>query len=444
MTSLALLHSHLKPYPEYKDSGAEWLGQIPTSWEAKRLRFVAQVNPRTTTEQIPQNRQISFIPMEAVGEYGGLNLSTTKDLADVANSYTCFRDGDVLVAKITPCFENGKGALARELLNGIGFGTTELHVLRPSPHLDARFLAYVTYSRPFRKLGEFEMKGTAGQQRVSDAFVRNFWIPLPSTADQIAIAEFLDRETAEIDALKAKKERLIELLQEKRAALITHAVTKGLDPNVPIKDSGVEWLEAIPTHWDVERNRHLFRESDRRSQFGEEELLTVSHITGVTRRSEKEVTMIEPESHEGYKLCAKGELAVNTMWAWMGALGIAWEDGMVSPSYNVYRITSPQLTPRYYDYLCRTPVHVTEIIRHSKGIWRSRLRLYPESFYEIRTPRPPRSEQSLITDFLNEETTSIDALVDTIRQGIDRLIAYRTAIISAAVTGKIDVRQEVS
>jgi type I restriction enzyme S subunit len=123
------------------------------------------------------------------------------------------------------------------------------------------------------------------------------------------------------------------VLQEKRAALITRAVTKGLDPTVPMKDSGVEWLGQIPAHWEVEENRWLFRESDTRSQLGEEILLTVSHITGVTPRAEKpDVTMIEAESHEGYKICCSGELAINTMWAWMGALGIAFQHGMVSPS----------------------------------------------------------------------------------------------------------------
>ena len=122
-------------------------------------------------------------------------------------------------------------------------------------------------------------------------------------ATKMAIVGFLDRETAKIDALAAKKERLIDLLQEKRIALITRAVTRGLDPDVSMKDSGVEWLGEIPAHWEVKRNHLLFREVDQRSVTGEEELLTVSHITGVPRRSEKVVTLIKAESHEGYKLC---------------------------------------------------------------------------------------------------------------------------------------------
>ena len=267
-------------------------------------------------------------------------------------------------------------------------------------------------------------------------------IQLPPVFEQCAIAAFLDRETAQIDALVAKKDRLIELLQEKRIALITRAVTKGLDPDVPMKDSGVEWLGKIPEHWDTKKNQWIFRESNFRSTYGDEELLTVSHITGVTRRTEKpDVAMIEAESHEGYKLCGAGDLAVNTMWAWMGALGVAFEDGMVSPSYNVFHINWNDLIPEYFDYLSRIPTHVAEITRHSKGVWSSRLRLYPDAFGSIMTPLPPKLEQRAIADYLDRETAKIDALVAKVREAIDRLRELRTALISVSVTGKIDVRE---
>ena len=264
---------------------------------------------------------------------------------------------------------------------------------------------------------------------------------VPNVTEQHDIADFLDRETAKIDALVAKKERLIELLQEKRITLISHAIVKGLDPDVPMKDSGVEWLGEIPAHWEVEKNQWLFHESNSRSIYGEEELLTVSHITGVTSRSEKpDVAMIEAESHEGYKLCGAGDLAINTMWAWMGALGVAFEDGMVSPSYNVYHTNRDVLVPEFYDYLSRIPTHVAEITRHSKGVWWSRLRLYPDAFRSIMIPLPPKLEQQVIADHLDRETARIDALLTKVREAIDRLKELRTVLISAAVTGKIDVR----
>jgi type I restriction enzyme S subunit len=309
---------------------------------------------------------------------------------------------------------------------------------------DPRYQTYLHAALYAQRINTRHIKQSTGIQNLDSSSYLNEAIGLPPEPEQRAIAAFLDRETARIDALVAKKERLIELLQEQRTALITRAVTKGLDPNVPMKDSGVEWLGEIPAHWGVEENRWLFRESDMCSTLGEEELLTVSHITGVTRRSDKpDVTMIEAESHEGYKLCENGELAINTMWAWMGALGIARELGMVSPSYNVFRITDRRLVADYYDSVCRIPLHVAEIVRHSKGIWQSRLRLYPDAFREIVTPLPPEREQRAIADFLDRETARIDALVAKVREAIERLKELRTALISAAVTGKIDVREGV-
>jgi len=201
--------------------------------------------------------------------------------------------------------------------------------------------------------------------------IKSLVLAVPGRNEQQQILAFLDRETARIDALIAKKKRLIELLQEKRTALISQAVTKGLNPDAPMQDSGVEWLGKIPKHWRVRRNKRIFVEADVRSTRGEEELLTVSHITGVTRRSEKQVTMIEAESTEGYKLCGSGDVVINTMWAWMGALGVAKEPGIVSPSYNVYRIRDKYLFPEFFDYLCRTNCYICDIIRHSKGVWKS-------------------------------------------------------------------------
>jgi len=220
----------------------------------------------------------------------------------------------------------------------------------------------------------------------------------------LSILHFHDRETGRIDSLIEKKERQIELLQEKRAALISHAVTKGLDPDVKMKDSGVEWLGEVPEHWNIYRSKLLFQEANDRSTTGEETLLTVSHITGVTRRSEKNVTMFMAESLEGYKKCEAGDLVINTMWAWMGAMGIAPERGIVSPSYNVYSFRSEENEPSFYNYLFRIGQFSAEVICHSKGVWSSRLRLYPEEFFEIRIPCPSQKEQRMIVSFIQKET----------------------------------------
>ena len=153
--------------------------------------------------------------------------------------------------------------------------------------------------------------------------------------------------------------------------------------------------------------------------------------------------MFLAETLAGYKHCSVGNLVINTMWAWMGALGISEFDGIVSPAYNVYQLNNDEYLPQYYDYLYRTPNHVSEIIRWSKGIWHSRLRLYPDAFFSMSTLAPPFREQVQIVDFLNHKNQQIDALISIEQRKIELLKEYRQSLISEAVTGKIDVRNEV-
>ena len=220
----------LDSHAPMKDSGVEWFGDVPEHWSPVRLRYRAKINSsRSELDGTPGTLDISFVPMESVHEYGGLSLDQTRPLAEVATGYTYFRDGDVLAAKITPCFENGKGSIAQDLVNGIGCGTTELHVLRPYASLGRRFLFYVTISHAFRHLGAGEMYGAGGQKRVPEDFFRNFRQPIPPLAEQRAIAAFLDRETARIDALIEKVDQSIATLREHRIALISAAVTGKID-----------------------------------------------------------------------------------------------------------------------------------------------------------------------------------------------------------------------
>ena len=204
------------------------------------------------------------------------------------------------------------------------------------------------------------------------------------------------------------------------------------------KASGVGWIGEIPAHWEVKRNKRIFNERDDRSVTGKEELLTVSHITGVSPRAEKNVNMFLAATLEGYKRCSVGNLVINTMWAWMGALGISTFDGIVSPSYNVYQLKSSEYLPRYYDYLYRTPNHVGEIIRWSKGVWHSRLRLYPDAFFGMSTIMPPFREQTQIINFLDRKTGQIDELLRIKERRIELLHEQRAALINQAVTKGLD------
>ncbi len=420
----------LDPYPAYKPSGVEWLGDVPAHWEVRRLKYSAPIRV-SKLDRKPE--EATYVGLEHVESQTG-RLLLDNQPENVDSIVASFEAGDVLFGKLRPYLAKS----ARPDFNGVA--TSEILALRPLRDFLQSYAMYCLLNEAYVRWVNVFTYG-ARMPRVSPDQVGISYMPLPPSPEQRAIATFLDRETAKIDALVAKKERLTELLHEKRAALISRAVTRGLDADAPMKDSGVEWLGQVPAHWEVEYNKWLFRESDLRSPNGEEELLTVSHITGVTPRSEKpDVTMIEAESLAGYKICRSSDLAINTMWAWMGALGVAFQDGIVSPSYNVYRIDQDRLIPHYYEYLCRSLMHTTEIARYSKGVWSSRLRLYPEAFWSIRTALPPLTEQHAIAEHLDRETAKLDALAAKVREAVERLKELRAALISAAVTGRIDVR----
>ena len=437
-----------KPYPAYKHSGVEWLGEIPAHWEVKRLRFVSESNPAPSEVRgLPGETEVSFVPMEAVGEQGGLSLEATKQLADVKGGYTYFRDGDIVIAKITPCFENGKGALAAGLTNGIAFGTTELHVLRTSGDADRRFMFYVTLSDAFRRLGQADMYGAGGQKRVSESFVRNFSPALPSLPEQRAIAAFLDRETARIDALVAKKERLIALLQERRTALITRAVTKGLDPTVPMKDSGVEWLGEIPAHW---RAVPLKRIGDLQAGAGfpddeqgllDEEIpfFKVGDMGMAGNERKMRVHQHSVSRATARRLGAFVLPAGSIVFAKVGAaLLLNRRRLVVRPSCvdnNMMSFIPAQCDPTWAMYWL-SGLDMGELANPGAvpSVNEGQMRDIPAAV-------PPESEQRAIAAFLDRETARIDALIAKVREAIERLKELRTALISAAVTGKIDVRE---
>ncbi len=201
------------------------------------------------------------------------------------------------------------------------------------------------------------------------------------------------------------------------------------------KDSGVEWLGEIPKHWEVEKGIRYFHETDQRSVTGDEELLSVSHLTGVTPRSEKNITMFLAESNFGLKVCEVGDIAVNTMWAWMAALGVSKYRGIVSPSYSTYRQKKPErFNPTYIDHLLRNEVYKSHYMVNSTGITDSRLRLYPHSFLRLKFICPPREEQDRIVTFLDRKTAEIDALIAKKQRQIDLLYEQKAILINRAVT----------
>ncbi|MBK6862840.1 MAG: restriction endonuclease subunit S [Ideonella sp.] len=205
-----------------------------------------------------------------------------------------------------------------------------------------------------------------------------------------------------------------------------------LKPYADYKESGQDWLGPVPAHWSALRAKCLFREVDERSTTGKEELLSVSHLTGVTPRRLKTVTMFLAESNVGHKVCRPGDLVINTLWAWMGALGVARLTGIVSPAYGVYRpIAGSNILPAYADHLLRTPLYAAEYQRRSTGVNSSRLRLYPEQFLRMPVLVPPLVEQAAIVRFLDRANGRLERAIRAKRKVI-ALLTGKSRLSSAA------------
>jgi type I restriction enzyme S subunit len=213
----------------------------------------------------------------------------------------------------------------------------------------------------------------------------------------------------------------------------------GLRPYAEMRPSGVEWLPALPQGWEIHRAKYSFKEADDRSEAGGEELLSVSHKTGVTPRSQKNITMFMAESYEGHKVCRPGDVVVNTMWAWMAAIGVSRHVGIVSPAYGIYRPrTADRFEPKFLDYLLRTEVYRAEYLRSSRGVTTSRLRLYPPDFLNIPFVQPPLDEQRLIVRFLDWHGAQTAKLIRAKKKIIALLNEQKQAIIHRAVTRGLD------
>ncbi|WP_176058987.1 restriction endonuclease subunit S [Paraburkholderia sp. BCC1876] len=441
----------LPTYPRYKNGDAAWLGLVPAHWTVKRMRFAVELNPsKSEISTVARDTEVSFLPMEAIGDDGSLSLERTRPVGAVESGYTYFRDGDVAVAKITPCFENGKGALMRGLQEGIGFGTTELIVARPrAAQTSGAFVNWIFRSPGFRKQGEASMYGAGGQKRVPDDFVRNISWAFPPSSEQVAITAFLDRETGKIDALIAEQEKLLTLLVEKRRATISHAVTRGLNPDAPMKDSGAASLGEVPAHWQVKRLKTIspsitvgivVNPSDYISDGG------LPFIYGGDI-SEGNISLESCRriSPEGSNRQAKTKLeAGDLLTVRVGAPGVT---AVVPESCAGGNCASVMLIRRgrfESEWLCyamnsRMVRYQVEVVQY--GAAQEQFNIGHAINFWVATP--PACEQAEIADFLNRETTKLDTLNDAARHSIDLLKERRSALISAAVTGKIDVRGAV-
>lgn len=444
-----------------KDSGIDWLKKIPADWNLRRLKLTSKVNPaKSKIKDIKDGIKVSFLPMEYVGENGELNLSLIKQICEVYQGYTYCQDGDVIVAKITPCFENGKGALCSGFSNGLGFASTEFHVIRADDYILPEYIFYVTKSHQFRCFGESSMTGAAGQKRVPDDYIKNYQIVYPNIDEQKIIVTYLDQQTSHIDKLIEKKEKLIILLKEKRQALITEAVRKGLNPDVKMKDSGVEWIGEIPEHWEltqIKRIKSKVKDSLVDGPFGssvnvatdyvdKEEGVPVVKTVNITDNGFN-VNDLKYMRKAKYEEIVRHSIKPNDiLFSKVGTIGNAclfpdrFPEGILSTTGSCkITVDLQKVIPRYMVYV----LHIMK--DHFNLLASSNVQpfLNMTTIGNTKTVLPPVDEQYAILDYLYKKLSVIDKIVNTIETQITKLQEFRQTLISNAVTGKIDVRGEV-
>ncbi|NOR71722.1 MAG: restriction endonuclease subunit S [Methylomarinum sp.] len=434
-------------YEEYKDSGVEWLGDIPEHWQLTRIKYIAELTPKKPN--IQRNLQCSFVPMEKL-KINSIVLDEERLIEDVYDGYTYFQDEDILMAKVTPCFENKNIAVAKELINQIGFGSSEIYVIRVNNKALNRYLYYRLQEGSFMDIATAAMTGAGGLKRVPSDVVNNFIMAFPVVGEQQKIANFLDHETTKIDTLIEKQQQLIKLLKEKRQAVISHAVTKGLNPSAPMRDSGVEWLGEVPEHWIVRRAKFLFdfvtSGSRGWADYYSDDGALFFRIANLTRDTiEPKLESIQrvnpPLGGEGVRAKIKNDDLLISITADLGSVCVAnidIVDGYVSQHVSLCRPSREVVSSRWLGYCILSDSVKDQLL--GSGYGGTKIQLSLEDIRELWLVQPSSDEQTEIADFIDAKLMRFSSLMQLANQQIELLQERRTALISAAVTGKIDVR----
>lgn len=419
----------------------KWLHNLPTEWKSSRLKAVASLRKARVNDLLTGE---VFIGLEHIESWTGRLLgmaqvpSPLDATSEGSTTASQFFPGDVLFGKLRPYL--AKAYLATET----GLCTTELLVLEPDDDLDARFLLRLLLTREF--IGQVNA-ATFGSRmpRAEWDTIANIQIPVPPLPQQIAIAGYLDHHTARLDDLIAAKQQLLALLAEKRQALITHAVTRGLDPAAPLRDSGVPWLGEIPAHWEVTMLRRVLRSmdygiSESVGMYGNIAILRMGDIVNGTISYQK-IGFVDEVSPE--LLLEPGDLLFNRTNSLdqVGKVGLFKVDPGFPVSFASYLVRmrcSELMLPEYLNHLLNSP-YVVAWARSEALPSIGQVNLNPNRYSYLPIPLPPLQEQLGIIRWLSENLNSVDELQNATIQTIDLLQERRSALVAAAVTGQIDV-----
>lgn len=423
-------------YGTYKPTDSLWIDKIPVHWVSGRVKDFVETNPVTKIpEGLTEDDLVEFIPMTNVNdELGKIRRFNFVPLKEVLSGYTKFKNKDIIFAKITPCMENGNCAIVDNLTNDIGFGSTEFMVFRPLPTLSGKYLHYFLHNETFRKNAEPFMKGSAGQKRITSHYMDTHYFALPPIQEQKAIADYLDETTdlinKKIELLSQKANRYEKLKQ----SLINETVTGGLDKDVTMKDSEVEWIGIVPEHWSIERIGTAFDERRERVSDKDYPPLSVT-MKGVVPQLE---TAAKTDHNDNRKRVAINDFVINSRSDRRGSSGVSELDGSVSV-INIVLTPRRNFYGKYLHHLFRSYRFIEEFYRVGRGIvddlWTTKYSVMKAIEFAF----PDFEEQKAIADYLDTKIAHIDRIVNTINTQIETLKELRNTLINDVVTGKIKI-----
>lgn len=419
-------------YPAYKDSGVEWLGELPKNWDEVPLCTLTKLKSVNNCSEL---ELLSVYLDLGVIKFSDVEAKRTNVTSQDLSKYQRVDIGDFVLNNQ----QAWRGSVG--VSNHQGIVSPAYLVLELSKKLHTGYANYMF--RSGYMVGQYliNSKGVGTIQRnLYWPSLRRAKVILPPLPEQTAVAAFLDDKTAKIDRAIAQKEKMIVLLKERKQIIIQNAVTKGLDPNAKMKDSGVEWIGEIPEGWEVKRLKFLLNELNIRSETGAEELLSLSKYCGVIPKSSLEERAGGAESLIGYKIVKENHLVINKMQAVNGLIAVAKISGITSPDYSVYFVKDESVLN--IDYLCQLilqPQYLAEFKRRVTGVMEGFIRLYTDDLYDVTISLPPIQEQTAIVSHIGTQSDKIDKAIKLQEQQIEKLKELKSTLIDSAVTGKIKV-----
>ncbi len=420
----------MKKYESYKDSGVGWIGEIPSHWSCVKIKHLLR-------ERVDKSEDGIGEPLSMSQKYGLIPTSQMDVVPNLATSYVGAkrtRQGDMVLNKLKAHL----GVFALSAYDGLV--SPDYAVYYGTGRADLEYLEYL-FKTPLY-VSEFIKKTTGVAIGFNRLYTDDlFSIPAhyPPMQEQKRIVDYLKDKTLKIEQYVSARERERELLDSLKQSEIANVVTKGLNPNVRMKDSGIPWIGMIPEHWEVKRLRHFIKFVSVKGH-GEKPLLSVTREQGVIERnveSKEENHNFIPDDLSGYKLVRKGQFVINKMKSWQGSYGVSDYEGIVSPAYYVCDLTFP--CKKFFSMAIRSKAYIPFFTQYSKGIRVDQWDLSPIGLKSIPFIVPPIEEQQAIVDYIEAKLSKIDSCMADLQAEIDYLKEFKQRLISDVVTGQICV-----